>query len=144
VNQRLFGFQRVPIETDRAKELVESSTSDYIDAIRLLRDILPMAQSPEQASSIALPQRCWTVDGNAFACFAPPAAGQLIVLTGFAVRAEAQGLGKGTELFAAIQAAHPASAWILPQVIPEALCGFLERLGFKRMELNQFEMRLRL
>lgn len=142
--QRLYGFSREPFSIDGAKALQEAKHVEYFDTIRELRETMSYGHTPEHGSSMTLPVRCWTVDGDAYACFAPPSEGNPIYLNAIVVRAGARGRGKGRELLMAIQAAHPTSSWAIPQTFPEAVAGFMEHHGFQRLELNQFEMRLTL
>lgn len=142
--QRLFGFRREPVMTRHAPLLREVPMSAFLTALRDADDLLPFIQTAQQASSTTLPARCWTVDGAAFACFAPPDAGNAVVVTSFIVKRIMRSCGKGRELVGAIQGAHPHRSIVLPQIFPEAVAGFFEHVGFQRMELNQFEMRLEL
>jgi GNAT superfamily N-acetyltransferase len=141
-SQRLYGYEREPMGVVDAPPLREVPLTEFADTIREAG--LPSTPSTNQICTITLPTRCWTVDGQAYAIYAPPTKGAPIFLGGFVVRPAAKGRGKAKELFQAIQATHPDSAWLLKQVFPEATAPFLEHLGFTRMKLNQFEMKLEL
>ncbi len=142
--QRLYGYTREPMPPIAAGELREVSLGGYVAALKLEKAQLPWVQSPEQATTIALPNRAWTLDGDCIAVFAAPPAVGPIGLMGLYTRPEARQQGKARRLLHTIQARYPGRRWGIPQVTPESMAPFFEGLGFSRSELNQFEMRLML
>lgn len=136
VTQRLLGFRREPMPTTGGP-LRDVPVPEFVRIIGQA-PAESWLQSAEQAATISLPTRCWTADGEDFAAFAPPEEGKAVIILSLAVRSD------GRRLFDAIQHAHPNSAMMLPQIFPERLAPVLEDLGFARLELNQFEMRLEL
>jgi GNAT superfamily N-acetyltransferase len=140
--QRLYGFEREPMRIAEAKPLRQVSLGEFSDAMRISQ--LPSSPTANHFCRTTLPVRAWTIDGQAYAIYAPPRNGGLISLGGFFVTLESRGKGMARQLFQSIQAANPQRSWFLGQVFPEATAPFLEHLGFKRMELNQFEMKLKL
>lgn len=143
VMQRLYGYQRGPLEAPDGEELVEVDPSLYIDAIRSDRGHSTHGQGPEHACAMTLPVRCWS-NGQAFACFAPPSESAPIVVSGFAVLPQHRGQGCGRRMIESIQRSFPGRSWMIPQVVPECMDGFFLKLGFQRQALNQFAMRLSL
>jgi GNAT superfamily N-acetyltransferase len=142
--RRLLGFKRPPRTGSVGTELKAAPLSEFVEALLDAGDDLPFTHSPAQASAMALPLKCWTVDGDALACFVPPLAGQPVVVHAFIVRKSARGQGKGRALFDSIQGTYSGHAISMPQIFPESVAGFLANIGFERLELNQFEMWLEL
>lgn len=134
VTQRLLGFRREPTPTSGG-HLREVPVPEFVRIVGHA-PAESWLQSAEQAATISLPTRCWTADGEDFAAFAPADEGKAVIIASLAIRSD------GRRLFDAIQHAYPNSAMMLPQVFPERLAPVLEALGFVRLELNQFEMRL--
>jgi GNAT superfamily N-acetyltransferase len=140
--QRLYGFEREPFPFAEAKPLREVPLEEFSESMRTAQ--LPSSPTASQFCTTTLPARAVTIDDQAYAIYAPPSAGAPLSLGGFFVMPESRGKGRGRQLFRSIQAANPESPWFLAPVFPEATAPFLERLGFRRMKLNQFEMKLRL
>jgi hypothetical protein len=104
-----------------------------------------------------LPDLPWQISGESLACLGPPnVAYQLdgaylllsnpeapqIAVHSLLVLPEARGRGRALGLLRAAMARHPHKTWRVPAHCPEEVGGVLERAGFARDTLSQFQMRL--
>lgn len=145
VVHHLSGFEREPFENVSDVILTETDPARYVEA--LVEDEAaeyPWLHSPWSAVTLTMPARCYTVDGAAFAMIVPPGDRAPLFPAGFVVRKGERGKGKGRELFQALQSLAPHAPWSMPPIFSDSLTGFMEALGFSKMKLSQFEMRVQL
>ncbi len=144
--RRLYGYTAVPAhEADRDKDLIEK---DLLEISRVLSANEP-ADMP------------WQINGEAIAKLAPPHMGfqlgpayaaisptkeNTVVLRSMVVEEELRGLGHASRLIRALFALYPEHNWKIPINFPEPPKGrnLFTRLGFKKEEINQFQMVYRL
>lgn len=120
-------------------------------------DIYDVAKVLFQHGAPDLP---WQVSGMTIAHHAPPSVGyaldgaytvitnpdaEVVALRTLIVLPEHRRQGRATRLMRAIFAQHPGKTWTLPAIMPEEIGGeLLANLGFTRIDLTQFHMRLEL
>lgn len=80
---------------------------------------------------------------NSYAVLSNPEA-ERIVIQGLAVPPHQQRKGQATALVSALIAAYPGKSWYVSPICPEEFEQIFTRNGLKRVEINQFQMELKL
>jgi hypothetical protein len=66
------------------------------------------------------------------------------VIWSLLVEPAARGKDLGVDMLQRVIASHPGKTWHVPAIFPEEFGKIFERAGFKREELTQWQMKLRL
>lgn len=101
---------------------------------------LPWQLSAETLATLTPPARAYRLDG-ACAVITDPAA-EVISFRALVVEPGARRRGAATALVRAILAQHAGHSWQVPAIFPEEAVGPLEKAGFSRTPLFQWQMAL--
>ncbi len=142
--QRLYGYQRDALGEDVTPEDV---VFEYVDP-SLVGEMVAKhgaADLPWQISAATVinfgPPFSGVHLDSAYALISPTTNWAVMLLV-LVVPEALRGQGRARQLVEALIAHYPDKAWRVPQLCPETFVGFYEKLGFKRQELNQVQMRL--
>jgi GNAT superfamily N-acetyltransferase len=89
------------------------------------------------------PPACAYRSGPALAVISNPNA-EHIVIWSLLVEPAARGKDLGGDMLQRVIASHPGKTWHVPAIFPEEFGKIFEHAGFKREELTQWQMKLRL
>jgi len=67
-----------------------------------------------------------------------------VVIWSLLVEPEARGKGLGTDMLKRLMAQHPGKTWHVPAIFPEELENVFAGAGFRKEDLSQWQMRLKL
>ena len=101
---------------------------------------LPWQRSGETMATFTPPARAYRLD-SAYAVILNPEADTIAIFT-LLVEPSARRQGQATRLVRSLLAAHPGKNWSVSAVAPEETVGPLEKVGFVRDEISQFQMKL--
>lgn len=100
---------------------------------------LPWQVSGETLAQSTPPGKAYQMD-DAYIVISNPETEQ-IAIRSILVLPHARGKKQATRLVEAVTKKHPGRKWFVPALCPEELGGFFEKLGFKRDDLAQLQMR---
>jgi len=139
IDRRLFSFEGTSTEAVESPNLQET---DIREVARLVTihglENLPWQISGESLAQINPPSQAYRL-GEALIVISNPAADQ-IAIRSILVQLESRRQGQAKRLIQALIARFPGKNWIIPALFPEEIAGFLERVGFKRGDLSQYQM----
>lgn len=143
--RRLVGYRWEPPAAAAAGPPEEIDPLDFARVAAAEADPdLPWMLAPETLSAAAPPARAWSLEGRAFAMVSDAAAERL-ALTALVVPRASRRQGWGSKLLRSLAAAFPGRGWTVSPIVPEELApGFFAQLGWERLPLSQWEMRLEL
>lgn len=110
-------------------------------------------------SSHGLPDLPWQLSGETVALLTPPARAfrwekayvavsnpeaEHVAVWSLLVEPQARGKGRAVELLRRVMSSYGGRTWHVPAILPEELGGVFEQAGFRREELSQWQMSLRL
>ena len=101
---------------------------------------LPWQMSGETVATFGPPFRAYQL-GAAYAVITNPEAETISIWT-LLVEPSARRKGEATRMIQALLAAHPRKNWHVSAIVPEETIRPLEKVGFTRDELSQFQMKL--
>jgi len=101
---------------------------------------LPWQMSGETVATFAPPFRAYQL-GSAYAVITNPEAEMISIWT-LLVEPSARRMGEATRMVQALLAAHPHKNWHVSAIVPEETIHPLEKVGFTRDELSQFQMKM--
>ncbi len=102
---------------------------------------LPWQLSGTAIARMGLPNRAYRL-GSAWAVITDPTQPK-INLRAFFTAPDAQRQGHGTRLLQALVARYPDKPWAMSAICPEEFgVNFLEKRGFRRTEISQFQMKI--
>lgn len=110
-------------------------------------------------SLYGLPDLPWQLSGETIAMLTPPARAfrrgeayvavssleaEHVAVWSLLVEPQARGNGQAAELLRRVMSSYGGRTWHVPAILPEELGTVFERAGFRREELSQWQMSLRL
>jgi len=129
-----------------AGEMAVLEEIDVLEAARLVTAYglpdLPWQLSGESLVYSSSSSRAYRL-GNAVALLSNPEVGT-VALRSLVTTTRLQQESESIRLLNALFASFPAKVWVVPALMPEASGALLEKAGFQRGELSQFQMRLSL
>lgn len=101
---------------------------------------LPWQVSGESLAQSTPPGKAYRM-GDAYIVISNPNAAR-IAIRSIIVKPEARGQKQAIQLIQSVTAKHPSDKWFVPGLCPEELGGLFEKLGFKRDDLSQLQMKI--
>ena len=136
--RRLLGFI-LDLPKGEKGELVEIDIRQLADLVNFYGySKLPWQVSGESLASMGPPIRAYQM-GAAYVVMTDPNA-EKIVFRSVLTLPDSRREGNAAQLLQALFFDFPEKTWNVPAIFPEEMGGFFEKLGFKRQELNQFQM----
>lgn len=149
---RKFGFQTVRRLVGLiCRDAKQAAKSDLIEV-----DLREMGRL---VSLYGLPDLPWQLSGETVALLTPPAhafgwekayvavsnpEAEHVAIWSLLVEPQARGNGRAVELLRRVMSSYVDKTWHVPAILPEELGVVFERVGFRREELSQWQMSLRL
>ena len=103
---------------------------------------LPWQLSGKSLTEMSPPLHAYCM-GQAYIVISNPEA-EHVVIWCLLVEPEARGKGLGTDMLKRLMAQHPGKTWHVPAIFPEELENVFAGAGFKKEDLSQWQMRLKL
>ena len=103
---------------------------------------LPWQLSGKSLTEMSPPLHAYRT-GQAYIVISNPEA-EHVVIWSLLVEPEARGKGLGTDMLKRVIAQYPGKTWHVPAIFPEELENVFAGAGFKREDLSQWQMRLKL
>lgn len=141
--RRLIGFKYQDAKQDAKNGLIEVDLREMGRLVSLygLPD-LPWQLSGETVALLTPPARAFGWE-KAYVAVSNPEAEHVAVWS-LLVEPQARGVGRATELLRRVISSYAGRTWHVPAILPEELGVVFERAGFRREELSQWQMSLRL
>lgn len=141
--RRLIGFKYQDAKQDAKNGLIEVDLREMGRLVSLhgLPD-LPWQLSGETVALLTPPARAFGWE-KAYVAVSNPEAEHVAVWS-LLVEPQARGVGRATELLRRVMSSYAGRTWHVPAILPEELGVVFERAGFRREELSQWQMSLRL
>lgn len=140
--RRLFGFSGSLESADLPEKLTAISTQEAADFCAAFDECeLPWQISAWRLRHLADRNLAWKLNEFAIAVTSKPQTDR-ISLTTLMIHPQHRREGLGRKLMQAIQDQFPDKTIAVPQLCPEEADPFFSSLGFKKLQLNQIQMRL--
>lgn len=141
--RRLIGFKYQDAKQDAKNGLIEADLREMGRLVSLygLPD-LPWQLSGETVALLTPPARAFGWE-KAYVAVSNPEAEHVAVWS-LLVEPQARGVGRATELLRRVMSSYAGRTWHVPAILPEELGVVFERAGFRREELSQWQMSLKL
>ena len=133
-----FSVSGKPESTSDLQELDIRDVAALVTAYGL--NDLPWQVSGESLAQSNLPSKAYRLN-DAHIVISNPAA-ERIAIRSILVKPESRKQGQAIQLIQSVMQKHPSDKWFVPGLCPEEMGGLFEKLGFKRDNLSQLQMKV--
>ena len=139
--RRLVGYEGVFTEMQKSVELQEVNIREVARLVTTYGpENLPWQISGESLAQVCAPSKAYRLD-DAFIVISNPDAEQ-IAIRSVIVQPESRRKGQATRLVNTVLAKYPNLKWLVSALCPEEIGGLFEKMGFRRGDLSQLQMRI--